>query len=181
MKAFILILTIGFSFIACDKDNNPSSEGDPITYNLNFELFRSDGTVYEDDIVQISGEQELLNGQLLPIGNGELFWFDLGKLTIDFQNGDSIFFGISCGENCYDYLPLPFASSRDGVDVNGPVPFEKDKYWLLRYANEDVDTLRIHDIQTINPYNRIFTFFVNEQQVEATNFIYEEYAITIQK
>ena len=62
----------------------------------------------------------------------------------------------------------------------GPVPFEKDKYWLLRYAN-DVDTLRVHDVQTTNPYSRIFAFFVNEQQVEATNVIYEEYAITIQK
>ena len=62
MKAFILILTIGFSFIACDKDNNPSSEGDPITNTLNFELFRSDGTVNEEDNGQIAGEQAVLNG-----------------------------------------------------------------------------------------------------------------------
>lgn len=180
MKTIFLIVAMGFSLLSCEKENKPSN-GDPKIYNLNFELLRSDGTVYEDDNVQISGEQELFNGQLHPIGDGELFWFDLGKLIIEFQNGDFILFGISCGETCDDYLPLPFASGAEGVDVNGSVPFEKDKYWLLRYVNEDVDTLRIHDVQTINPYNRNFTFFVNEHEVEATNFIYEEYAITIQK
>ncbi|CAM3335192.1 hypothetical protein [Aequorivita lipolytica] len=180
MKTIFLIIVMGFSLLSCEKENK-SSEGDPKIYDLNFELLRSDGTVYEDDNLKISNEQELFNGQLHPIGNGELFWFDLGKLTIQSQNGDSILFGISCGENCNDYLPLPFASGAEGVDVNGPVPFEKDKYWLLRYANEDVDTLRVHDVQSINPYNRTFTFYVNEQQVEATNFIYQEYAITIQK
>ncbi len=178
MKTYILILTIGLTLLSCKKEDSP--EGIPKIYNLNFELLRGDGTTYEDDELQLTIEQELVNGQLQPVGGGEMVWFNLGKLEEVPQIEGTILFGISCGADC-DYLPVPFASSAEGVDVNGPVPFEKDKYWLLRYANEDVDTLRVHDVQSINPYNRAFTFFVNEQMVQASNLIGEEYAITIQK
>ena len=115
---------------------------------------------------------------------GNYDWYKMGIIFTEVtQESDKVLFGGPCeAPNCVtNFKSMQFASGAEGVDVNGPVPFEKDKYWLLRYANEDIDTLRIHDVQTINPYNRNFTFFVNEEQVETTNFIYEEYAITIQK
>lgn len=116
MKTYVLIFLIGLSFISCQKESDPNP-GYPRIYNLNFELLRENGMVYEDDSVQISGEQEIFNGQLRPIGNGEFFWLNLGKLTIDLQNGNSILFGISCAETCDDYLPLPFASGAEGQDM----------------------------------------------------------------
>lgn len=181
MKSLMLILIIGLSLSACDKDNNPS-EGYPVIYNLNFELLRSDGSLYENGEVEITNNTYLAT--LTDLTDGQYSFLGMGKIdTEETQGSGKTLFGWPCGgPNCVsDFGSIEFASSRDGVDVNGPVPFEKDKYWLLRYAGEDVDTLRVHDVQTVNPYNRVFTFFVNEQQVEATNFIYEEYAITIQK
>jgi hypothetical protein len=181
MKTLILILTISISFIACDKDNN-TSEGFPKIYNLNFELLRADGSIYENGEVEITNNTYLAT--LTDLTDGQYSFLGMGKIdTEETQGSGKSLYGWPCGgPNCVsDFGSIEFASSREGIDVNDPVPFEKDKYWLLRYVNEDVDTLRIHDVQTINPYNRTFTFFVNEQEVEATNFIFEEYAITIQK
>src|SRR5690606_11833824 len=180
MKSYILILVIGLTSISCEKANNPS-EGYPKTYKLNFELLRADGSVYENGEVEISSlPLTIINGNLM----GNYDWYKMGIIFTEVtQESDKVLFGGPCeAPNCVtNFKSMQFASGAEGVDVNGPVPFEKDKYWLLRYANEDIDTLRIHDVQTINPYNRNFTFFVNEEQVETTNFIYEEYAITIQK
>ncbi len=182
MKTFIIIFVMGLSLIGCDKERNEPSNGYPEVYNLNFELFRDDGSKYENGEVEITNNTGVAT--LMELTNGQYPFLGLGKVdTEETQGSGKTLYGVPCGgPNCVsDFKAIQFASSAEGVDVNGPVPFEKDKYWLLRYANEDVDTLRIHDVQTINPYNRAFTFFVNEQQVEAANFIYEEYAITIQK
>lgn len=181
MKSYILILVIGLTSISCEKANNPS-EGYPKTYKLNFELLRANGSVYEDGEVEITNNTGSV--PLEDITNGQYSYLEMGEIDFpESQGNGKIMFGVPCGgPNCVtNFKSMQFASGAEGVDVNGPVPFEKDKYWLLRYANEDIDTLRIHDVQTINPYNRAFTFFVNEQEVEATNFIYEDYAITIQK
>lgn len=180
MKTIFLTIAMGFSFLSCEK-NQSETEVDPITYNLNFELLKIDGSAYENDEVEITSNTYLAT--LADLTNGQYSYLGMGKIYTETQGNDKIFFGTPCGgPNCHsEYLHLPIASSAEGVDVNGAIPFEKDKYWLLRYANEDVDTLRIRDVQTVNPYNRAFTFFVNEQEVEATNFIFEEYAITIQK
>lgn len=181
MKTYILIMAIGILSMSCSKDNKQPEEGDPVTYSLNFELLKGDGSLYGDGEVEITSfPLKMENGNL----EGQYEWYGMGKINTEFTNGqEKELFGGPCGgPNCIaDYIAIGFASSRDGVDVNGPVPFEKDKYWLLRYANEDVDTLRIHDIQTIEPYNRTFTFFVNEQPLESTYLGYDEYAITIQK
>jgi len=182
MKTIILILAIGLSIVSCNKESNEPSDGYPKIYNLNFELFRADGSPYEDGEVEMTNNTFIAN--LADLTNGQYSFLGMGKIdTEETQGSGKTLYGWPCGvPNCIsDFRSIEFASSREGVDVNGPVPFEKDKYWLLRYESEDVDTLRVHDVQTINPYNRTFIFFVNEQQVEATNFIYEEYAITIQK
>jgi hypothetical protein len=180
MKTIFLIIVMGFSLLSCEKDRNTTEEY-PKIYNLNFELLRADGSVYENGEVEISSlPLTIINGNLM----GNYDWYKMGIIFTEVtQESDKVLFGGPCeAPNCPSaFIPISFASGAEGVDINGPVPFEKDKYWLLRYANEDIDTLRIHDVQTINPYNRNFTFFVNEQEVEATNFIYEDYAITIQK
>ena len=180
MKSIFLIITMGFTLLSCEKENEPSNE-DPKIYNLSFELLRDDGNPYNNGEVEISSfPLTMTNGSL----DGNYEWYEMGQIyTEETQGSEKILFGGPCGvSNCAsDFISIPFASGAEGVNVDGTVPFEKDKYWLLRYANEDVDTLRVHDVQTTNPYSRIFAFFVNEQQVEATNVIYEEYAITIQK
>ncbi len=181
MKAIVLILAIGFSFLSCEKDQNPGEE-DPRIYNLNFELLRNDGSVYENGDIQISGNSFATN--LTEIQNDQYSWLGLGKIeTEETRRSDKILFGWPCGTpNCNsDYMSLEFASGAEGRNIGDNESWEQDKYWLLRYTNEDVDTLRIHDSRTNNPYTRTFTFFINEQPLEATNFIYDEYAITIQK
>ncbi|WP_347373531.1 hypothetical protein [Aequorivita sp. Q41] len=182
MKTYILLLVMVLSLNSCNKESNEPSGGYPKIYNLNFELFRVDGSTYEDGEVEITNNTGIAT--LIELTNGQYPFLGLGKIvTEETQGSGRTLYGSPCGgPNCVsDFGSIEFASGAEGVDVKGSVPFEKDKYWLLRYANEDVDTLRIHDVQTINPYNRTFTFFVNEQQIEATNFIYEEYAITVQK
>ncbi|MDP2687928.1 MAG: hypothetical protein Q8O62_11940 [Aequorivita sp.] len=182
MKTYILIFAMGLSVISCNKESNEPSDGYPEIYNLNFELFRADGSTYEDGEVEITNNTYI--AMLTDLTDGQYSFLGMGKIdTGETQGSGKTLYGGPCGgPNCVsDFKAIQFASSAEGVDVNGPVPFEKDKFWLLRYTNEDVDTLRIHDVQTINPYNRAFTFFINEQQAEATNFIYEEYAIKIQK
>lgn len=181
MKSFLLTLAILFSLTSCEKENSPS-EGYPTIYNLYFELLNVDGSARENGDVEITGNSYLAS--LTQLVNGQYPWYEMGKIENESTQGNnSILFGMPCsGPNCdSDFTKLGFASGREGVDVNGLVPFEKDKYWLLRYANDDVDTLRVHDIQTIEPDNRIFTFFINEQEVEATEFFNDEFAITIKK
>lgn len=170
---------MGLSLISCDKDND-SNAGDPVNYNLIFEMYRSDGTIYGDNELQISGAQELINGQLRPIGNGELFWFDLGRLSGESQNNGSNYFGI-CGSVCEDFYPLGFASSAEGSDIGDNEIWEKDKYWVLSYPNNDIDTLRINHKVTKNLYTLTFKFFVNEAELNVMEGDFDQYYITIQK
>ncbi|MAP80599.1 MAG: hypothetical protein CL526_05875 [Aequorivita sp.] len=174
-------MTISISFIACDKDNN-TSEGFPTTYNLNFELLRADGSMYENGEVEITNNTYLAT--LTDLTDGQYSFLGMGIIDTEVTQGTTkTLYGTPCGgPNCVSaFASIEFASGAESKNVDGPIPHEKDKFWLLRYTNEDIDTLRIHDVQTVNPYKRVFTFFVNEQPVEATNFIYDEYAITIQK
>lgn len=180
MKTKLLIIAIVFSLLSCEKENNPS-EDYPAIYNLNFELLRNDGSTPEDGEVKISSfPLSMINGDLI----GDYEWYGMGKIPAEEnQPNDKILFGGPCGvSNCVtDFIAIPFASGAEGRDIGENESWEKDKYWLLQYANEDVDTLRIHDVRTNNPYSRSFSFFINEQQVDAINFIYDEYAVTLQK
>lgn len=180
MKTLILILTTGFILIGCNKEDN-SSEGIPATYDLYFELLRSDGSIYGDDELQISGAQELVDGQLRAIGNGELSWFNLGKLSEQSQNGGSSYFGISCIANCENYLPLQFASGDEGEEIEENETWEKDKYWVFSYPNNDLDTLRINHIVTRNPNTIVFKFFINEEEFSVTEGDFDQYYMAIQK
>lgn len=178
MKVKLLILAIGILMASCQKDSNATEEY-PITYELNFELLRVDGSVYDNGEIQISSiPLSMVDGDLV----GDFEWYGMGKIpTEEDQNNDKILFGGPCGvPNCVtDFIPIPFASGAEGSEAEEDQIWETDKYWLLRYVNEDVDTLRIHDVRINNPYTRTFSFFINEEPIEASNFIFHEYAITM--
>ncbi|NGX82782.1 hypothetical protein [Aequorivita sp. KMM 9714] len=98
-------------------------------------------------------------------------------------NINSILFGGPCGaQNCpSEFVSLPFASGAEANDIGENETLEKDKYWLLRYGTEDVDTLRINDVLIKNPYSRNFRFFINGEEIDGNNFIFDEFAVKIQK
>ncbi|MBT0607111.1 hypothetical protein [Aequorivita echinoideorum] len=178
MKTFILILAISLLVTGCQKDGSPSN-GVPVTYDLNFELLKMDGSVYEDGEVEISNNPFGMSA----IGNNQFIWEDMGKLALESQTGNGVLFGIKCGGTAScdsDYLPLEFASGAEGRDIDENETWVKDKYWLLRYPNEDIDTLKIHDVRTKSPDSRTFTFYINEQQFNVIEGL-SQYYITIQK
>jgi|SRR5690554_1151776 len=181
MKNFILILSVIFSIMGCTKTSFPS-EPYPKIYNLNFELLRHDGSVYENGEVEISGNTGI--AKLEEIINGQYPWIGLGKIeTWETQAYGKTLFGEPCGgSNCSsEYKSRTFAWGNEGDDMGKNETWIKDKYWLLRFPNEGVDTLRVHDIRKNDPYTRNFTFFINGQEVDAINFVHDEFAITIQK
>ena len=181
LKAKILIIVTAMAFLGCEKSDSPS-QGYPRLYYLCFELLNIDGSSRENGDVEITGNTFIAT--LDQLVNGQYPWNGMGVIENEITQGlDSVLFGGPCGAPGCDssFKALRFATGRDGIEANEPVPFEKDKYWLLRYANEDVDTLRIHDIQTVNPYKRSFTFFINDQEIDATEFLNGEFAITIKK
>lgn len=182
MKIWIITIVMGLSLLGCQKDNKPSG-GDPRIYNINFQLLRGDGSSHKNGDVEINGFLLTMENGQLQLGDG-FDWYGMGRInTQETQTSGKILYGGPClAPNCVtDYVSAPFASGAEGDTIEQNEIWEKDKYLLLRYANEDIDTLRVHDIRTENPYNRTFTFFINGQETEATNFIYDEYAITIQK
>jgi hypothetical protein len=169
------------AFLGCEKSDSPS-QGYPTTYYLYFELLNIDGSARENGDVELTGNTSIAT--LTQLIDGQYPFKNMGKIEDDTtQSFNGALFGGPCGASgCgSSFKALLFATGHDGIEANEPVSFEKDKFWLLRYENEDVDTLRVHDIQTVNPYKRTFTFFINEQQLEATEFLNDKYAITIQK
>lgn len=165
MKKIILTVLIGVLLISCKKDDNPSSDL-PRTYLLDFTLLHTDGSLYENGDVEISGNTSI--AELTDIVNGQYPWLEMGKRYPDAQGEASELFGVPCGApNCEsDYTSMEFAYGNEGGELEANEIWEKDKYWLIRYTNNDIDTLRIHDIKTMNPYNRQFSFFLNGIEIE---------------
>lgn len=180
MKNITLIIVTLF-IISCNKDSNPS-ESDPRIYNLNLELVNSEGNAYRNGDIEISGNT--FARELDQIIDEQYPWFGLGKIENEAtQDINSILFGGPCEvQNCpSEFVSLPFASGAEVNDVGENETLEKDKYWLLRYGNDDVDTLRVNDVMIKNPYSRNFKFFINGEEIEANNFIFDEFAVKIQK
>ncbi|WP_271393398.1 hypothetical protein [Aequorivita sinensis] len=108
----------------------------------------------------------------------------MGKIENEATQGiNSELFGGPCGaQNCpSEFVSLSFASGAEANDIGENETLEKDKYWLLRYGTEDVDTLRINDVLIKNPYSRNFRFFINGEELDGNNFIFDEFAVKIQK
>lgn len=182
VKTYILILVLGILYVGCNADDKPSSESDPISYSLSFKLLRPDGSSYENEEIELSSNPS--NTNLTDILNGQYPFYGMGKIPSDIQNGNEFLFGVACDTSpgCISgYMPLDFASSAEGRDIGENEIWEKDKYWVLLYPNDDLDTLRINHKVRKNPYTLTFQFFVNEDLYNVTEEDFDQYYITIQK
>ncbi len=180
MKTYILTLLFILTLVSCQKEEEAAA---PIEYHLNFELLHQNGGSYNNGEVEITGN---LGGRTLEsLANGGFPFISLGKIHADYtQSQSKTLFGIPCfgTSSCYsDFIGLPFATGAEGRDTGAHEMWEKDGYWLMRYPNADIDTLRVHDVRTNDPYTRTFTFFFNGQPLEATEIAPAEYAVTIRK
>src|SRR5690606_27820519 len=167
---------------SCNKEDTTDG-GYPKLYRLYFEMMDKNGRPYENGKVEITSNTGIVEN-IEELTSGQYPFLAMGKIITEMTQGnEKDLFGHICGApNCEsDYSPLEFASGAENPEAHGSTPIEKDKYWLLRYPNEDVDTLRIHDVYVVEPYSRAFTFFVNGLQIEANNMHPQNYIITIQK
>ncbi len=151
---------------SCNKDDNTNGNSYPAILFLYFEILKPDGTHYEDATISISSEMKMENGQIIPFGN-TIIWDKMGKSNIASNASNKTLFGVGPCGNCEDIYGsgLIFAAGWESGDVNPDESWLNNRFYLLKYSESEIDTLRIKD--ELKPgFDRDFKFYINGEEKE---------------
>ncbi len=164
----ILILLILLIATSCNKNDINDNDSFPIIFYMYFEVIKSNGMFFDDGEIELSHEMKMENGQITTSGGGSAIWYEMGKSNIASEAMNTTLFGIGPCQpelaNCFDsYIALDF-SLTSGSQNSGTNDYLIDRYFLIRYNETEMDTLRIRDEKIGGIVN--FEFYVNEQLKE---------------
>lgn len=153
MKPLFITIIALISISGCSKDNFSQGAGDPGEYNLFFEFSKGgDASHFKEGDIEISGLVKGVNLQT----NESLTYEDAGfyTLPIDSLASDSV--------NTRIFGPFIFSAGWETEEEAGGRGNELffDRYFLLRYQGEDIDTLRVTDSTKVG-YYRHFSFYID--------------------
>lgn len=144
-----LILGI-FIYTGCSEKDTPDT-GEPIRYNIYFEILKRDSTSFDEGEVELSEPLEVIDGEFAFPGE-EIRWH---KLKIDTQVSNALEKTI--------FEPVVFSGWSSEWNYSGTPEWEQNTYYLFKFPEGDIDTLRINDNTVVKPRRQDFMFFLNDE------------------
>jgi|SRR5690554_3680709 len=160
---------------SCSKTDTLDQPRDPLRYNVYFELFTTDSSIFDEGNVEISEPMEMLDGAFIYPGD-EIRWH--------FMKVDTL---LSGALNRTIFEPIVFSGWSSEWNFSGKSEWEQNTYYLMRYYGDSVDTLQIKENTIVEPYRQEFKFFLNEEPIkeiiitEEGRSIEEPWILMIQK
>lgn len=137
--------------ISCSKKDSSDGVGEPKTYNLYFEVLKSDSSPFEEGSIEISEALEMIDGEFTYPGD-EIRWHTMNFDTL-----------VSNALERTIFEPIVFSAWSSEWNFSGQSEWQRDVYYLIRYLGNDIDTLRINDNTVVEPRRQVFNFLVDEE------------------
>ncbi|MCE7057033.1 hypothetical protein LZF95_20300 [Algoriphagus sp. AGSA1] len=135
---FLPILASFFSLAGCNQDDTPNSDY-PAWIYLYFDFVDTDGKKLPESYVEIVNAQLDHNGNLIPFGN-EFEWLPVGLSSM---KEDTFFGPMIVGGNVEETIEYKEQSLK------------RDYYYLYRFSESDIDTLRVHSTSIVTEQNHV--------------------------
>lgn len=176
MTKLLHLLIVGCLFISCSK--NDCNDGfknkfSPTWHETYFELLKPNGSSYENEEVKISTLREYVDGELVPYSPNNDEWHSLFEINSQDSIPDVKLFGLGC-ETCTTNSGLIYASGPNECGYDYFENWNKNKYYLIEFPDQQIDTLLIKDI--LKPGGvRKFRYFINSAEIDIQVFLHNLY------